>query len=140
MYADNSACTKWDNSFIWGRERAKHIDNRKDFAHKVIQKGTMCPVKVLTLAQLADILTKRLHPQHYHVSGRQSKEREDLDPSGDLIKRGWVAKAIKLRHVGPYEGSITDLGSLWPELDIGLNPSRPSPGSRRLEPGGKPVD
>jgi hypothetical protein len=97
VYEDNAG-TKWGNSFIWGREGAKHIDNslRKDFPHKVIQKGTMCPVKVLTLAQLAAvILTERLHPQHYHVSGScggQSKERKDLDPSGDLCHQEGVGR------------------------------------------------
>ncbi len=41
--------------------RAKHIDILKHLAHEVIQNGATLLVKVPTLAQLADILTKGLH-------------------------------------------------------------------------------
>ena len=61
IYKDNSACIEWGNNVIGGRERAKHIDIRKHFAHEVIQNGAMQLVKVQTSAQLADILTKGLH-------------------------------------------------------------------------------
>ena len=61
MYEDNTACIEWGNHIIGGRERAKHIDIRKHFAHEVIQNGHMKLVHVSTSAQLADILTKQLH-------------------------------------------------------------------------------
>jgi hypothetical protein len=37
VYKDNTACIKWGNNIIGGREHAKHIDNRKHFSHEVIQ-------------------------------------------------------------------------------------------------------
>ena len=61
MYEDNTACIEWGNHVIGGRERAKHIDIRKHFAHEVIQNGHMTLVRVPTSSQLADILTKPLH-------------------------------------------------------------------------------
>jgi hypothetical protein len=63
VYEDNNACIEWGNSVIGGRERAKHIDIRKHFAHEAIQSGHMLPVfvRVPTAYQLADILTKGLH-------------------------------------------------------------------------------
>ena len=33
VYEDNTACIEWGNNVIGGRERAKHIDIRKHFAH-----------------------------------------------------------------------------------------------------------
>ena len=49
---------------IGGRERAKHTDIRKHFAHEVIQRQEMRLVKVDTSLQLADIFTKPLpYPQ-----------------------------------------------------------------------------
>ena len=38
---DNSACIEWANYIIGGRERAKHIDLRKHFAHQAVQDGEM---------------------------------------------------------------------------------------------------
>ena len=61
VYEVNTACIEWGNNVIGGRERAKHIDIRKHFAHEVIQNGQMRLVKVPTSAQMADILTKGLH-------------------------------------------------------------------------------
>jgi hypothetical protein len=58
VYEDNTACIEWGNNVISGRERAKHIDIRKHFAHEVIWNGEMKLIKVLTTSQLADILTK----------------------------------------------------------------------------------
>jgi hypothetical protein len=55
------ACIEWGNNVIGGRERAKHIDIRKTFAHEVFHYGQMRLVKVPTTAQMADILTKELH-------------------------------------------------------------------------------
>ncbi len=33
VYEDSTACIEWGNNVIRGRERAKHIDIRKHFAH-----------------------------------------------------------------------------------------------------------
>ncbi len=56
---NNTACIEWGNrdNVIGGRERAMHIEIRKQFAHDVIQNGEMRLVKVPTSSQLADILT-----------------------------------------------------------------------------------
>ncbi len=61
VYEDNTACIEWGNNLIGRRERAKHIDIRKHFAHEIIQNGAMLLVEVPTAQQMADILTKGLH-------------------------------------------------------------------------------
>jgi hypothetical protein len=35
VYEDNTKCIEWGNNVIGGRERAKYIDIRKNFAHEV---------------------------------------------------------------------------------------------------------
>ena len=37
VYEENTACIEWTNNVIGGRERAKHIDTRKHFAHEAAQ-------------------------------------------------------------------------------------------------------
>ena len=61
VYEDNTACIEWGNNVIGGRERAKHIDIQKHFAHEVIQNGEMRLIKMARKYQLVDILTKGLH-------------------------------------------------------------------------------
>ena len=61
VYEDNTACIKWGNNVIGGRERAKHIDIRKHFVHEVIQNGEMLLVRVPTASQLTTVFTKGLH-------------------------------------------------------------------------------
>ena len=63
VYEDNAACIEWGNNVIGGRERAKHIDIRKHFAHEAVQNGHLRLVRVDTSKQLTDIFTKGLHPQ-----------------------------------------------------------------------------
>ncbi len=64
VYKDNTACIEWGNHIIGGRERAKHIDIRKHFAHETIQNRHMRLIRVSTDEQLADIFTKALpYPQ-----------------------------------------------------------------------------
>ena len=63
VYEDNNACIEWSNNVIGGRERAKHIDLRKHFAHEAIQHGHLRLVRVDTADQLADIFTKSLQPR-----------------------------------------------------------------------------
>ena len=67
VYEDNTACIEWGDHVIGGRERAKHIDIRKHFAHEVVQNGQMLLIHVVTEAQLADILTKPLHLQQWQA-------------------------------------------------------------------------
>ena len=61
VYEDNTVCIEWGNSVIGGRQRAKHIDIWKHFAHEVIQNGHMKLIRVAISQQLAGILTKPLH-------------------------------------------------------------------------------
>jgi hypothetical protein len=65
VYEDNTACIEWGNHIIGGRERAKHIDIRKHFAHEVIQNRHMRLHRVSTSGQLADIFTKALPLPHF---------------------------------------------------------------------------
>ena len=58
VFEDNTACIEWGNNVIGGRERAKHIDIRKHFAHEAIKNGHLILKKVPTTLQLADIMTK----------------------------------------------------------------------------------
>jgi hypothetical protein len=59
---DNTACIKWLNHVLGGRERAKQIDIRKHFAHEVVQNGHwhIWLYQISTEHQLADLLTKPL--------------------------------------------------------------------------------
>ena len=63
VFEDNNACIEWGNNIIGGRERAKHIDIRKHFAHEVIQSGQLRLIRVSTEEQLADMFTKSLQPR-----------------------------------------------------------------------------
>jgi hypothetical protein len=63
VYEDNNACIEWSHNIIRGPERAKHIDIRKHFAHEAVQNGHLRLIRVDTSKQLADIVTRRLHPQ-----------------------------------------------------------------------------
>ena len=60
VFEDNTACIEWANHVVGERERAKHIDIRKHFAHEAVQNGHMRLYKIATEFQLADILTKAL--------------------------------------------------------------------------------
>ncbi len=67
VYEANTACIEWGNNLIGRRERAKHIDIQKHFAHELIQNGKMLLVCVPTASQLADIFTKGLHYQQWQA-------------------------------------------------------------------------
>ena len=58
VFEDNTACIKWSNHVLGGRDRAKHIDIRKHFAHEAVQNGHMRLYQIPTEFQLADIFTK----------------------------------------------------------------------------------
>ncbi len=57
VYEDNTTCI---DHVIGKRERAKHIDICKHFAHETIHNRKMHLIKVDTSNQLADIFTKPL--------------------------------------------------------------------------------
>ena len=57
---DSTVCLEWANHVIGGRERAKHIDIRKHFAHKAVQNCHMRLFKIATEFQLSHILTTAL--------------------------------------------------------------------------------
>ena len=67
VFEDNTACIEWGNNIIGGRERAKHIDIRKHFAHEAIRNGHMTMVKVSTTSQLADIMTKGVKADQWEM-------------------------------------------------------------------------
>jgi len=77
LYEDNNACIEWANNMIGGRERAKHIDLRKHFAHEKIQEGHIRMLRVDTSEQLADVFTKSLQPPTFAV----------LKPG--ILRRNW---------------------------------------------------
>jgi hypothetical protein len=65
VHEDNNACIEWGNNVIGGRERAKHIDIRKHFAHDAIRAGHLRLIRVDTADQLADVFTKSLQPRQF---------------------------------------------------------------------------
>ena len=65
VFEDITACIEWANHVIGGRERAKHIDIRKHFAHEAVQNGHMRLYKIATEFQLVDILTKALQVHQF---------------------------------------------------------------------------
>jgi hypothetical protein len=73
IHQDNKACIEWGasdrGSVVGGRERAKHIDIRKHFAHEATQNGRIGLVRagwtVDTAKQLADVFTKSLQPAQF---------------------------------------------------------------------------
>jgi hypothetical protein len=81
VHEDNTACIEWGNHIIGGRERAKHIDIRKHFAHEVIQNRQMRIIRAPTDEQLADIFTKALPFRQFErcLMGLMSG---DLKPKG----------------------------------------------------------
>ena len=65
VYEDNTACIEWTINVIGGRERAKHMDIRKHFAHEAAHIGHLRLKRVSTDDQLADVFTKSLQPAHF---------------------------------------------------------------------------
>ena len=57
---DYRACIEWGNYVLGGRERAKHIDIHKHFAHEDIHNRHVRLIKVGTDDLMADIPTKAL--------------------------------------------------------------------------------
>ena len=114
VYEDNTACIKWWNNVISGRERAKHIDIRKHFAHKVMHNGHMKLIRVSTTSQLEDILTKPLHfPQYLAcVAGifSGSEGNNCLIYSGSTQRRCGILTTTRTR---PSSRARPTLRMLW---------------------------
>ena len=87
MYEDNTACIKRINNVIGGRERAKHIDIRKHFAHEAAQLGHLGLYRVSTAEHVANVFTESL----------QAKQRAACSDPQTL-------EAVVARDVGPHEG------------------------------------
>jgi hypothetical protein len=82
VFEDNTACIEWSNHVLGGRERAKHIDIRKHFAHEAVQNGHIWLYQISTEHQLADLLTKplQLGPFErclYSLLGEDPPRRDD---------------------------------------------------------------
>ena len=90
---------------IGGRERAKHIDIRKHFAHETIQNRHMRLIKVDTSNQLADIFTKPLQLPQF-LSCREGillgnlKRAVELPPAGSHDSGGGKQSPSTLRRRG----------------------------------------
>ena len=65
VYKDKTACIEWTDKLIGGRERAKHIEIRKHFAHEAAQLGHLRLKRVSTTDQLANVFTKSLQPAQF---------------------------------------------------------------------------
>ena len=119
VYADNAACIEWGNHVIGGRERAKHIDIRKHFAHETIQNRQMRLIQVETSSQLADIFTKPLQLQQFLAcrDGLLTGQRGLIDRKGytvlgysdcdscrafvnALLDSSWLLTSTSIRHTG----------------------------------------
>ncbi len=113
---DNNACIEWGN-----RERAKHMDIRKRFAHAAIHDSSMRLVRAPTALQLAVILTRGLHLPQWQacVAGIQGAAGLLRDPQG----RGRHGYLVTSRR--PLTGMCRRLGEQRPWPDVDLNPDYP---------------
>jgi hypothetical protein len=115
VYEDKTACIKWGNNIIGGRERAKHIDIWKHFAHEVIQNGEMRLVRVPTFSQLADILTKGTGPTLPAVAGvrrRHPQQEGQIHLRDPSPQEGMDSQGLQVESRRPLRGVYChDLGS-----------------------------
>jgi hypothetical protein len=83
-FEDNTACIEWSDHLMGGRERAKHIDIPKHFAHEAVQNGHI-RLRMVTFAefQLADLLAKGL-PRRQFEGCLYSLLGEDPPSAGGL--------------------------------------------------------
>ncbi len=81
VYEDNTACIKWGNYVIGGRERAKYINLHKHVAHETTQNSQTRLIKVDTSKQLSDLFTQALpHAQFLACIHRIIKTQRGFDP------------------------------------------------------------
>ena len=70
VYEDNTALMEWAKNVIDGRQRAKHLDIRKHFAHEAAASctaRTSSSQRVSTTDQLANVFTKSLQPAQFAI-------------------------------------------------------------------------
>ncbi len=104
MYEDNTACIEWGNTVIGGRERAKHIDIHKHFAHEVIRNGEMKLIKVSTTSLTSSPRDSICHSSK-PVSTASSEWTRTSSLKGPLSSRGGGSLRLpESSHVGPSEG------------------------------------
>ena len=147
VYEDNAACIEWGDNVFGGRERAKHIDIRKHFAHETIQnRRQMRLIKVETSSQLADIFTKPLQLQQFIACrdglltgqrGQALPPRGPCDSGGgkkspsSRVRRWMLIQMLRTSdskgssHVGPSEGCLRARDLQGPsELGVQLRKAR----------------
>jgi hypothetical protein len=95
---------EWSNNINGGRERAKHIDIRKYFAHEAIQNGHLHLIRVATTQQLADIFTKSIHPGQWEACLQSIRSGSGYLRQGRRFSRVEWSQELKSSHVGPCEG------------------------------------
>ena len=94
VFEDNTACIEWSNHVLGGRERAKHIDIRKHFAHEAVQNGHIWLYQISTEYQLADLLTKPLYRPQPSVGIHRRKDFEGAD--GKIFSPAYAHRHILL--------------------------------------------
>ena len=107
---DNTGCIEWSNYVIGGRERAKHIDLRKHFAHEAVQNGEIILYKVPTRDQLADILTKGLSKMPFDhcmagLFGAPEAARGTTSRPAPKAATGMTLRCSRLKR-GPWNGRL----------------------------------
>jgi hypothetical protein len=135
VYEDNTACIEWGNSVIGGRERAKHIDIRKHFAHEVIKRSR--PRHRWQTSTPWDSACHSSKP----VSTASSERTRTSSLNGPLSSReGRFATATRVESRRPLRGVFRRLnGKPRPEPDIDLYHGHPSPETRIWDRGSGPV-
>ena len=89
VYVDNTAYIEWTNNVIGDRDRAKHIDIRKHFAHEATQIGQGHQLKrVSTNYQLANVFTKSLQPAQFATFIARLSGGRGRDHKGRRSSRG----------------------------------------------------
>jgi hypothetical protein len=129
VYEDNTACIEWGNHVIGGRERAKHIDLHKHFAHETIQNRQMCLIKVDTCKQLASLFTKALpHAQFLacipRVQSRAAGGHINTTSAGPSDSGGGAVQLVLLDS-DPKGESRRPFGGVFASKSVG----RPEPTS-----------
>ena len=95
VYEDNTACIEWENNVISCRERAKHIDIRKHFAHEVIQNGHMKLDNVSTGGHLNQAAALPAIPGvcRRHLGSEGNNHLRDLRPQEGLLRQGYQVES-----------------------------------------------
>jgi hypothetical protein len=130
VFEDSTACIKWSNHVLCGRERAKHIDIRKHFAHEAVQNGHIWLYQSTTRSRRnTSWLTSSPSSSSWaHSNGASTASSGKIRPVA-TIATSWRTKGPR-----PHKGSETDLGAI-----SRLKSRRPLEGVLDHEPGGRPA-